>query len=567
LAHAMCTDGIQQLREDQVLKLLRQVRVEYPQIHPLSQHTPEEFLCLLERRTGLLIQSGLTRHNGHSVPVYEFRHLTFQEYLAGLALVQGHYRERDKHKSLAEAIAPLAGLVEENEFEEAVDEDTAVVENWREALRLCLAACNDDDVDQALLAILHPLPDESGTDRPRAVLAALCLADEPNVSKSVAREVLQALAVQGENNDGGGDVHSSLDSAVMELVTSRWFDLLDECLLDEYFKRGSEQRSNFGGLYAMTQERKAPLQEHEFSAWLSELAMRLPDATERVAVVITLTIMQLAYHGKNCQVSGMVDNIIKQLSGSAPLAHSAAWALVWMNGGFNDSYRNEKWHPDAEQLEQLLMAAANPSCDSETLRFLSEIFRRERSPQAVDIFLLHLPNSPIKTRRAIMKALGYIGDTQATSILLATLSDVQENHIVRMEAATALGQIRDSQATDALLARLQDAQEIQHVRREAATALGRIGGTLAIDGLMANLQDSDKTIRQTILASLAQTCNDEIDRRLLTRYLDGRGTWLDPLCPITSNRIAEAANRLKKPLEEIHQRYAALAERFGLKLA
>ena len=95
--------------------------------------------------------------------MYEFRHLTFQEHLAGLALVQGHYRDRNKHQSLADAIAPLAGQVGQD------GRETAVVENWREALRLCLSACNDDDVDAALLAILVTLHSEIDTARPRAV--------------------------------------------------------------------------------------------------------------------------------------------------------------------------------------------------------------------------------------------------------------------------------------------------------------------------------------------------------------------------------------------------------------
>jgi hypothetical protein len=42
------------------------------------------------------------------MPVFEFRHLTFQEYLTGLALVDGCYPERDRSLTLAQAIAPLA---------------------------------------------------------------------------------------------------------------------------------------------------------------------------------------------------------------------------------------------------------------------------------------------------------------------------------------------------------------------------------------------------------------------------------------------------------------------------
>lgn len=531
LAHAMCADGIQQLREDQVLELLRQVRKEYPHIHPLSQHSPENFLCLLERRTGLLIQSGLIRHNGHSVPVYEFRHLTFQEYLAGIALVQGHYRERDKDKSLADVIAPLAGLVRETETNIGREKETAVVENWREALRLCLASCNDDIVDAALLAILHPLPSESGTERPRAVLAALCLADEPNVSDSVAQAVLQTLVEQMEENDGSGIIRTSLDTAVMELAASRSLTLLGEYLLDEFFRLDAEQRFYFGGLYAMAQEQQSPQNETEFSAWLLELAARLYNNSEREAAATALTVMQLAYRGKNCQVAGMTNVLSQRLSGSKPLGHAVAWALWWMN---DEKHGEQTWHPDQAQLEHLLITVANPHCDSGMVRCLSVIFANERTHQAVDALLLHLQGSlGNTTRKVIIGALGTIGNTRAT---------------------------------DGLLARLQDIQEDQIIRQAAIKALGKIGGTQVLECLKTYCQDADENLRRAALQGLVQSCEDKIDRRLLSEDLDDSFPWLDPLSPITEARIATAADRLQKPLPEIQQRYAALAERFGLKI-
>ncbi len=253
LAHAMCAEGIQQIREDQILDLLRRVREEYPNIRPLRQHSPEEFLGLLERRTGLLIQSGHTRHKGRSEPVYEFCHLTFQEYLAAIALVQGHYQSRDRSKSLAEVIAPLAGELENYGRDWLLaKEDKAVVENWREALHLCVAACNDDDVDAALLAILHPLPGETDTARARAVQAASCLTDEPNMNEKTAHKILRGLSEQVREDDADGR-YTILSDAVVKLANSRWATLLSECLLDEFFLREGEERYDLGWLFAMVQ--------------------------------------------------------------------------------------------------------------------------------------------------------------------------------------------------------------------------------------------------------------------------------------------------------------------------
>lgn len=244
IAYAMCDRGVQRLREDEIITLFEQMWEEYPNIHAVQKHTPEEFLRLLERRTGILIEAGHVRHCGRLVPVFEFRHLTFQEYLAGLALVDGRFPGRDRSKSLAENVAPLAGRASEIEthFNEV---DIAVTENWREALRLCVASCNDDDVDSVLLAILNPLAGEdiSVIVRPRVVLAALCLADEPNVSEKTAHEVLHQFVERISKNDGAGTVRTSLDAAAMELAASRWVETMRSLLVEEFCRRRRDSKS------------------------------------------------------------------------------------------------------------------------------------------------------------------------------------------------------------------------------------------------------------------------------------------------------------------------------------
>ncbi len=106
VAYEMCRRGVQQLREDEIVSLLERMREEYPNVRPLKKHEPEEFLRLLERRTGILIEAGEVRYKGRPMPVFEFRHLTFQEYLAALALVDGRFPGRDKSKSLVNKSLP-----------------------------------------------------------------------------------------------------------------------------------------------------------------------------------------------------------------------------------------------------------------------------------------------------------------------------------------------------------------------------------------------------------------------------------------------------------------------------
>lgn len=494
LAHAMCADGIQQLREDQALDLLRQCRADYPNIHPLQQHSPEDFLALLERRTGLLIQSGLTRHQGRSVPIYEFRHLTLQEYLAGLALVQGHYRGRDLNRSLAEVIAPLAGQVVSMAFGEYGEPEAAVEENWREALRLCLALCPDDQVDGALLGVLNPLPGEQETARPRAVQAALCLADEPNAGLQVAEQIIQSLVAVIRAGDGGGHVRTSLNAAVMELTGSRWAAALGAALLDEFFRQPDPvQRNASGSLFASLQE--ACLCQAIVSTWLAEVAARLAECDEREATGIALTLMQRAYQETNCQAPGLTDGLIRCLAGGAAASHAAAWALGWMT-------RNKLTNVQLEssQIATLVAAAARANCDSEVLRYLCWTFAAHRTVEAVPALLHHLLHGPVRTQAEILETLGAIGEASGVA------------------------------------------------------------------ALPSYLQNPDEIVRRAALGGLAQTCEDAANLRLLRDHFmeDFRG--LDPLDPITEQRVTRAARELQLPEHEIRQRYERLAKRFGLKL-
>lgn len=407
LAHSMCADGIQQIREDQALNLLRQVRLDFPHVHALQLHTPESFLTLLERRTGLLMQSGHVRHDGLSVPVYEFRHLTLQEYLAAIALVQGHYRGRDKSQSLEEVIAPLAGEVGGDGGRISVGQEVSVVENWREPLRLCVAACNDDTVDSAISAILRPLPGEQGTARARAILASLCLADEPNVSPAVADTVLNALVAQIDDYDATNRGHfdDGINVVANSLARSRWAEDLGGRFLDAFLQKVPTRRNRWGGLYADIQA--DGVDEDEVRQTVKDFVVRLGDCDGREAASISLTIMVLAFRGSDCVVRGVPGALIRHVASPSPsVSHAAAWALGWLG---SRSQKGPRWRATKRQLGELEKLLANSPRDVETVFWMCKVFRAARYVEGFDTLVTQIPPDYPRTCAAILELIGELG--------------------------------------------------------------------------------------------------------------------------------------------------------------
>ena len=131
--------------------------------------------------------------------------------------------------------------------------------------------------------------------------------------------------------------------------------------------------------------------------------------------------------------------------------------------------------------------------------------------------------------------------------------------------AWALGEIGGARAVEPLMACLDDPDESVH--QAAASALGKIGDARGISILRERLSNNDSQIRREALFGLAGTCQDEIDRQLLSRNIDQEPPFLDPQEEIGGSQVRQAARKLKLSMEEVKRRYETLAVRFGLKLA
>ncbi|MBL8827738.1 MAG: HEAT repeat domain-containing protein [Planctomycetaceae bacterium] len=618
LAYEMCRRGVQRLTDDEVLDLLDKLRVEYPNIRAIKRREPHALVAHLEERSSSLIKSGgIWQGNSRQEdPVWEFRHLTFQEYLAARALLDGRYPGRDKSKSLAEQVATLAGVIKKPNH--GTEEE--VHESWREALRLLVADCKDDDVDDVILAILTPGPDEDAnhTRRPRAILAALCLADEPNVSEISGNRVLESFVTAVNAEDGKGRINTPLDSAALALGVSHWCEGLKDALMRSAIKDSTDQTASLWG----TVEYGVTATESGEESWLLSRLQRLCSDSLMEKISAAMTIAAAASHGKRLFSTPIVTELLSMVRKGNSLVEPAVETLYWLtdeNPYYQDSSR---WFPNVYDCEllvsifqeslpvqknfrQRILAIILKCKDYEKISFLlSQIDHYDTDvrlhviaalsmlgdKQAVAPLLAKLDDTDKFVRRAVIGALVQLDDKMAVTPLLATLDDPDKD--VRLAVIKALGSLGDKQALAPLLAKLDD--PAKDVRLAVIEGLGELGDKQAVAPLLSKLNDKDEIIgasaagalhalgepshlaqflvsmngeaRQTVVRVFARY-RDNTDRLLLSRDSDALAPWLDPQSAITDAQVKEASSRLDLTPEQIRARYEQLAVDLKLKLS
>jgi hypothetical protein len=184
VACAMMAEGKQQIGQKALLKLLQNARRELEAELQFARISPQEFIDRIEYRSSLLMQTGHARIDGDLEPVFEFRHLTFQEYLAARGYVEEQYPGRDVGQTLAEVL--------EQHFAD---------ERWREVIPLAavLAGRKAEDLMKRLTAACERRnPNETRERRPRGeplgMLLYQCIRDEVQVTPPTLRVALGELA-------------------------------------------------------------------------------------------------------------------------------------------------------------------------------------------------------------------------------------------------------------------------------------------------------------------------------------------------------------------------------------
>jgi|GEM_PF-2890655 len=509
VAHYMQKMGLTRLDFEKAIELIETARNEHSTL-AIQTRDPESFLRAIERRTSLILERGSIKKGGIYVPLYEFRHLTFQEYFAGLSLIIGRYPGCKLNTSVSERIAPL---LQENEVENyeinsriKVNE-TLISSKWYEPLKICISACTSSDAEEALLSIIdrEKVENDNNKLRARALLAASCLADEPDISLDIGLEVLENLLNQVNENDGyNNEANTGLDKAILKLIKSEgWQVYTINALLQKYLSITDFQRTHIGSLY-MFAEAFHPTAKNKPE--LEFVLKDLEDNDELKIVRSFLSITNLLYSRydeikKDLDVLRISNLIFEKIHTSPAAASAAIWALNWL--AYREKERDSILKISSSQLSYLHSIISDSNSPKDTVKYsllsLECIYNRS------------LRNDYLFRWAEMADGHKYIEidieDLKKTSNPIVEIihpwiyNDLPK---IRKTAALALARIgvRSEDLVDVLFEIFTDSKSVFRRRKDALIFMAIIGGDNAVKLLSTCLESEDVVLRNYATVAL-----------------------------------------------------------------
>jgi hypothetical protein len=319
VACAMMEAGKNQIDRKALLKLLQDARQELDAELQFARTSPQEFLDRIEYRSSLLMQTGHGSDRGVTAPIYEFRHLTFQEYLAARGYVEEQYPKRGAGKSLTDVL--------ETHFDD---------ERWREVITLA-AVLAGRKAEQLIrrLTVACETSDFKPQHFNAAHLLYQCLRDEVQVTAPALRGALLEIAHYSAGIDPTWIRHileSKFGGVLRDVVAKRYVE--GDAGFEEYIDPLSEiaKHSYFGrNEVVMSEQVAAKLQN----------ALDVGDRLEKIEAA--LIVMDLAYErnehveseSRTIMASTCFDTwrhqLVRMLDHTdTPSALAASWALAWI---------------------------------------------------------------------------------------------------------------------------------------------------------------------------------------------------------------------------------------------
>jgi hypothetical protein len=221
VAYWMTKNGQQTISADDLNKCLIDARKQMPEILGYTNINPSEFIKRVESRSSLLILSGHKRlDSGHISAIYEFLHLSFQEYLTAKAIVKKFIPIPDTSSSAFEIIKPNISN-----------------ENWKEVIPLSAVLLERDTkeliehlIEESKILASKKRNELAREERLAPALLGSCLANEIQISPNLLETAIEWYAK---------NTYTVLDSGNTDIILSNKFGStfrkkVKECFFEKY---------------------------------------------------------------------------------------------------------------------------------------------------------------------------------------------------------------------------------------------------------------------------------------------------------------------------------------------
>lgn len=320
VASAMMLEGVQKVSRPRLADLLQHARSALPTELGFVKGTVDQFIHRVEDRSSLLMMTGHDVESGRLVEFFEFRHLTFQEFLTARAMVEGWHPGRTEGDTLANVLEPH---FESDEWREIVPLAAVLGGKATEGLIQRLTAraqglsrkeTAEDDRRTSVHVLGHCLADEAAA-RPDTIRAAMRELVRLSSEELAADLYVSALAT----GRYGAEFREESRRALMAATSNAWgptqalADAVKYQLLDET----AEVSKSLAMAYSMLAATETVTRCEGALAYV-ELCFRLHDDKKA-----------LPQYAETLREAGTV--LLKMLFGPhVPEQLVATWALVWL---------------------------------------------------------------------------------------------------------------------------------------------------------------------------------------------------------------------------------------------
>ncbi|MCW1885661.1 NACHT domain-containing protein [Luteolibacter flavescens] len=324
VACAMMQRGIQLIGNVALIGLLNDAAREMEPELQFAKVSPSEFIQRIEYRSSLLMQTGYQRLEGELQPVYEFRHLTFQEYLAAKGFVSEQYPGRNDEAPLVEVLSPH---LEDERWQEVIPLASVLAGRKAEAvIRRILRECSSEEAGQ----------EAEIRSRPKASVKLLgqCILEEVTLTPGALRAALVEISLK---------LGRGRPSLVLESIFNGKFGGALKATVQEcYFSMGDNWtyfESALSEIFRFEIKRsRSELLDREF---VGDLVGDLIAGNREVKVRCALLLMQTAFECRESEAKtaevltpfaqDILGGLLEMLhSGDLPSAQSASWSLAWL---------------------------------------------------------------------------------------------------------------------------------------------------------------------------------------------------------------------------------------------